>query len=79
MSLWESIKLLEENLGNYRDALSFNVETALEIRHNTKHEKHTEYFNERYWHGFAVGLQYAQEMFSDRFRVSTKRRDDKNE
>ena len=45
--------------------LKFEEESAVEIQNNPDHEKHTDDWNERYWHGYAAAMRRAHQRVLD--------------
>ena len=43
----------------------FQESSANKIRMDETHEDHTEYFNERYWHGWEAAIRYAKDRLKD--------------
>jgi hypothetical protein len=48
-----------------RDNYEFQEESAEEIENDPSHEKRTKTHNKRYWHGFAAGMRYAQQILDE--------------
>jgi len=47
------------------DLLEFQEQSAYFIRTHPEHEDHTDYYDERYWHGFEVAIRYAKNRLRD--------------
>lgn len=56
-----------------RDNYEFQEGSAEEIKMDPLHEKHTGEHNARYWHGFAAGMRYAQQILDEAEMVHNDR------
>lgn len=58
--------------------LMFEEKSAEDIQLDPTHERHTERWNERYWHGYAAAMRHVQQRLMDEFpsgfRVVTRQR-----
>ena len=52
--------------------LEFEEEMAEKIRNNPTHERHTEQWNERYWHGYAAAMRRATQRITDEILIGEK-------
>lgn len=52
--------------------LEFEERSAMNIKDDPNHDRHTKYWNERYWHGYAAAMRRTQEHLANLLRVVPK-------
>jgi len=56
-------------MNKFLSFLIFEAESGERERWTPIDMEHREYWNERYWHGYAAGMRHARQRFEDQFEI----------